>query len=142
MKKIAIDLGCGLIFTLLIWLITFNNHFVFGIFTLFIFPILMVLFYFATSHLKWYFSTLNFILCFFIAGHLTDVFGSYFPNLEMVNDEYFALSDYYIFYSIFWILLKNIFEILLKIILPKRFYYKSEIEKLYDRIKNKFNVSL
>jgi hypothetical protein len=135
MKTYGLNLGVGLIVLVLVWLITLNNALLF--LTLLWLPMLMVAFYFFTTHYHWTLTTLNFFICIIIALYLTDLVEKRFPNLVPSNQEDFPSVNFSIFFTISWIIIQTCIDILLRIILPKRFIQLSEIEEFINRNRQK-----
>jgi len=135
MRHFAIDLFCGFILLLIIWIITYNNHFLFGISTFLIYGFLLILYYLFTSSFNWIFTFLNFIGSFFLTGWMIYFAEKSFPALELYDEQYFPLADWLILTSIFWVVSKQILDLIFKLILKGRFQKRP----LFDRMISKKN---
>jgi hypothetical protein len=129
MKTTVINLVGGLTVTLVMWLITFNDSFLFGIYTFLVFPFLMILFHSLTTQFKWVLSILIFLICLFVAGLFMNVLETNFPDIKISDEEDFPLSHFYVFSSFFWFIIKICIEVVLKILLPTNFTIPSVVEK-------------
>jgi len=117
MKQLSINLLCGFILVLIIWIITYNNHFWFGISTFLIYGFLLILYYVFTTSFNWIFTFLNFIGSSFLIGWMIDFAEKSYPALELYDEQYFPLADWLILTSIFWIVSKLMLDFIFKLIL-------------------------
>jgi hypothetical protein len=130
MKAVIGDISFGFIIILLTWLITYDNNFAFGLLTPIIVVLFMIAYYYMTRQFNWLLTILNFIVSLFVAGLVVDFTAKKFPDWNLIDEEYFPLSKYFIFGSIFWIAIKIFIDIILKATINRKSTIFSRIEKL------------
>lgn len=121
MRVVIQNLLFGLLVIAVCWLITFNNHFLFSIFTLFVIPLFLLTYYAFTAPFKWWIIILAGLLCFILDNVIMDYVIKEYPTIQLVDDESFPLSSYYIFFSFLFVILRSVLDGFLIIIIPKKF---------------------
>src|ERR1700733_9699123 len=96
MRIVLSSLISGICLILLCWLITFNNYFLFSFLTLFIVPGLFLAYFFFTKVLNWWLTSLCFLLCFVSTNLIMNELVIAYPNMDLVDEESFPLSNYFI----------------------------------------------
>lgn len=100
----------------------------FSVFALYIVVALLLLFHYLSNSYYWILAILNFLICLFAAVYLADKMAKRFPDLNMLNQEYFPLFSYFIFFIILWVTVKICIDFLFQLTLPQKLLKQSIIE--------------
>lgn len=131
MKITLINLTFGYLVIWLCWIITFNNQFVFGLFTPVVMLLIFIVFYYFTTSFNWIVTIIGFLAALFITGIVIDFIVLKFPNLELVDDQSFPRADYFFYCTVSWVVSKLLLDVLLYNILKTRHIRKSKIENFF-----------
>ena len=135
MKSFIINTIGGLITILIIWLITMNNYFVFGYLTLYIPYFLYIIYHFLSTKFNWIISIINFLICLIVIEMLMNylIKTNGFPS-EYLDEDQFPTGLFLFTYSIYWVILKLILDLLLINIMNRKFIKVSRLEKIWEAI--------
>lgn len=89
----------GFIMVIFVFLITFNDHWIFGPLTLFIIPILFIIYFFISLQFKKIFSLSISFLLFISIEFIINILDKLFLKEILFNEEYFPTTFYFILSS-------------------------------------------
>jgi hypothetical protein len=130
MKVFLENFVTGLLVVIIVWLITLDNYFIFGLATPLIFILLIGLQYFLTNKFNWALTIMNFIISLLLTGFMIEYLVARVSSIEFLDEEKFPLANYFVLSAILWIIFKIIVDIVLIIIINTKFLKISMLEKL------------
>jgi hypothetical protein len=128
-RNILINLSLGIIAIGFSWLITFENNFIFGLITPVLILAIMIVFYYLTNKYTWIISIPGFFVSLYLAGYVVENFVKNFPDWNLVDEEYFPNSGYFILIVFIWVVCKLLVDLVLNILVNEKYKRKSIIEK-------------
>lgn len=137
MKKSIIlsDVLLGSSLIIICKLITNNDYFIFNIFTLFIIPILFLIYFLITGILNRWLNIVSFLICFITTNIIMNQIVAAIPEVNLVDRQSFPLSNYYIIDSLLIVLSKIILDVSHMYFLPTQFIKDSAAQKVFRKFK-------